>query len=97
MDPPFPLRHTAEKAGAYSRPGEKTDASPFFRAPDAGYPLYDIGYRCRLGKRQLKTISEEYRKTVKEKQPDMLAPLRAQEKSIRIRLGGISGESGIAV
>lgn len=29
-DPPFPLRHTAEKAGAYSRPGEKTDASPFF-------------------------------------------------------------------
>lgn len=34
-DPPFPLRHTAEKAGAYSRPGEKTDASPFFRTPDA--------------------------------------------------------------
>lgn len=35
MDPPFPLRHTVEKAGAYSRPGEKTDASPFFRTPDA--------------------------------------------------------------
>ena len=52
-----------------------------FMTSDTGVATY---------KRQLKIISEEYRKTVKEKQPDMLAPLRAQEKSIRIRLGGIT-------
>ncbi len=78
-----PARYLRKGAGC---PGQSDDGIQ----ADAGYPLYDIGYRCRLGKRQLKIISEEYRKPVKEKQPDMLAPLRAQEKSIRIRLGGIT-------
>ena len=43
-------------------------------------------------KRQLQIVSEEYRRTVKEKQPDKLAPLRAQQKSLRVQLGGIGGK-----
>lgn len=43
-------------------------------------------------KRQLQIVSEEYCRTVNEKQPDKLAPLRAQQKSLRIQLGGIGGK-----
>ena len=43
-------------------------------------------------KRQLQIVSEAYRRTVNEKQPDKLAPLRAQQKSLRIQLGGIGGK-----
>ena len=43
-------------------------------------------------KRQLQIVSEEYCRTVNEKQPDKLAPLRAQQKSLRIQLRGIGGK-----
>lgn len=43
-------------------------------------------------KRQLQIVSEEYHRTVNEKQPDKLAPLRAQQKSLRIQLGGIGSK-----
>lgn len=43
-------------------------------------------------KRQLQIVSEEYRRTVNEKRPDKLAPLRAQQKSLRVQLGGIGGK-----
>lgn len=43
-------------------------------------------------KRQLQIVSEEYCRTVNEKQPDKLAPLRAQQKSLRIQLGGIGSK-----
>ena len=43
-------------------------------------------------KRQLQIVSEEYRRTVSEKQPDKLVPLRAQQKSLRVQLGGIGGK-----
>lgn len=41
---------------------------------------------------QLQIVSEEYRRTVNEKRPDKLAPLRVQQKSLRVQLGGIGGK-----